>query len=71
MDALNIFNHPYAANPTLDINGDLPFGDIATKTGTASSWRWCASSSKPKPRVALRRGIHLEKFLVVAGVCYV
>jgi len=30
---LNIFNHPYAANPTLDINGDLPFGDIATKTG--------------------------------------
>ena len=33
MDALNVFNHPQPANPTLDINGDVPFGNIATKTG--------------------------------------
>jgi hypothetical protein len=33
LDALNIFNHPYPSNPTLDINGDVPFGDISTKTG--------------------------------------
>ena len=34
MDALNIFNHPEPANPTLDINGDTLFGNIATKAGT-------------------------------------
>jgi hypothetical protein len=34
MDALNIFNHPEPAAPTLNINGDVPFGNIATKDGT-------------------------------------
>jgi hypothetical protein len=34
MDALNIFNHPQPANPNLNINGDVPFGNIDTKTGT-------------------------------------
>jgi hypothetical protein len=33
MDALNIFNHPQPANPNLNINGDVPFGNIETKTG--------------------------------------
>jgi hypothetical protein len=33
IDALNIFNHPYPADPTFDINGDIPFGNVATKTG--------------------------------------
>jgi hypothetical protein len=34
MDALNIFNHPVPADPTLDLNSATPFGNIATKTGT-------------------------------------
>jgi hypothetical protein len=33
MDALNIFNHPQPANPSLSITGDGAFGEIATKTG--------------------------------------
>ena len=33
MDALNVFNHPEPSAPTLDINGDVQFGNIATKTG--------------------------------------
>jgi hypothetical protein len=34
MDAINIFNHPEPAAPTLNINGDTPFGNIASKAGT-------------------------------------
>jgi len=34
MDALNVFNHPVPADPTLDINSTtVPFGNIATKAG--------------------------------------
>ena len=33
VDALNLFNHPYAAAPDLNINSAVPFGDIATKAG--------------------------------------
>jgi len=33
LDTLNLFNHPEPSAPTLDINGDVPFGNIATKTG--------------------------------------
>jgi hypothetical protein len=33
MDAINIFNHPDPAAPTLELNGDTPFGNIATKEG--------------------------------------
>jgi hypothetical protein len=33
MDALNIFNHPQPANPNLNINGDVAFGNIDTKSG--------------------------------------
>jgi len=33
MDALNIFNHPQPSNPNLNINGDVPFGNIDTKSG--------------------------------------
>jgi hypothetical protein len=33
VDATNIFNHPQPANPNLDINATVPFGNIATKTG--------------------------------------
>jgi hypothetical protein len=35
MDAINVFNHPQPADPTLDINSTTnPFGNIATKAGT-------------------------------------
>jgi Carboxypeptidase regulatory-like domain len=33
MDATNILNHPQVSNPDLNINGSVPFGNIATKTG--------------------------------------
>jgi hypothetical protein len=33
LDASNIFNHPQPANPDLNINSTLTFGNIATKTG--------------------------------------
>jgi hypothetical protein len=33
IDALNVFNHPEPAAPTLDINGDVPFGNIGNKDG--------------------------------------
>jgi hypothetical protein len=33
MDASNILNHPQVSNPDLNINGSVPFGNIATKTG--------------------------------------
>jgi hypothetical protein len=33
LDALNILNHPQPASPNLNINGDVPFGNIDTKTG--------------------------------------
>jgi hypothetical protein len=35
LDALNVFNHPVPADPTLDINSTTnPFGNIGTKAGT-------------------------------------
>jgi hypothetical protein len=33
LDALNILNHPQPANPNLNINGDVAFGNIDMKTG--------------------------------------
>jgi hypothetical protein len=33
MDAANLLNHPQPAAPTLDINSNTPFGNIASKTG--------------------------------------
>ena len=32
-DATNILNHPTPANPDLNINSSVTFGNIATKTG--------------------------------------
>jgi len=36
IDATNVLNHPQPAGPTLDINSNTAFGNIATKTGTRS-----------------------------------
>jgi hypothetical protein len=33
LDAINVFNHPVPADPTLDLNSAQAFGNIATKTG--------------------------------------
>jgi len=33
MDAANLLNHPQPAAPTLNINSNTPFGNIASKTG--------------------------------------
>jgi hypothetical protein len=33
LDATNILNHPQPANPDLNINSTVTFGNIATKTG--------------------------------------
>jgi hypothetical protein len=33
LDAANLLNHPQPADPSLDINGDDPFGSIDSKTG--------------------------------------
>jgi hypothetical protein len=32
MDATNILNHPEPADPNLDINAGVPFGNIDTKS---------------------------------------
>jgi hypothetical protein len=34
LDALNLFNHPQPANPSLNINGNTPFGEIDEKSGS-------------------------------------
>jgi hypothetical protein len=34
VDALNLFNHPQPANPSLNINGGTPFGEVDEKSGT-------------------------------------
>jgi hypothetical protein len=36
VDAINIFNHPQPANPTLGLGGSTEFGNIASKTGSRS-----------------------------------
>ena len=33
VDTRNVFNHPTPANPSLNVNSDNPFGEIATKNG--------------------------------------
>ena len=33
VDAVNLMNHPQPAAPNLNINGNTPFGNIASKTG--------------------------------------
>ena len=36
IDAINIFNHPQPAAPSLSLTGTQAFGNIATKTGSRS-----------------------------------
>jgi hypothetical protein len=39
MDAANIFNHPQPANPNLDINSTVTFGNINTKMNTTRTFQ--------------------------------
>ncbi len=39
MDATNVFNHPQPANPDLDLNSAVRFGNIATKMNTVRQFQ--------------------------------
>jgi hypothetical protein len=45
MDATNIFNHPQPANPNLDINSNVPFGNMRQRRVTGRSRLRCAWNS--------------------------